>query len=64
MSGFHDATGSAAKNAELAKQRAEAVRDALVADGVDSARVTLDKPMQSEGGGDPKQARRVEVHVR
>ncbi|MDP3605347.1 MAG: OmpA family protein, partial [Polaromonas sp.] len=33
VSGFHDATGDAALNAELAKQRAFAVRDALKALG-------------------------------
>ena len=33
LSGFHDATGDPAKNAELAKKRAFAVRDALKAAG-------------------------------
>ncbi|MBS0226727.1 MAG: sodium/proton-translocating pyrophosphatase, partial [Proteobacteria bacterium] len=64
VSGYNDASGNAAKNAELSKQRAEAVRDALVAKGVDSARITLDKPAETTVGGDPKDARRVEVHVR
>ncbi|MBS0200025.1 MAG: sodium/proton-translocating pyrophosphatase, partial [Proteobacteria bacterium] len=64
VSGYNDASGNAAKNAELSKQRAEAVRDDLVAKGVDSARITLDKPAETTAGGDPKDARRVEVHVR
>ena len=34
ISGYHDATGDPAQNAELAKQRAMAVRDALKAAGV------------------------------
>ncbi|MBW8823280.1 MAG: sodium-translocating pyrophosphatase [Xanthomonadales bacterium] len=64
VSGYNDASGNAAKNAELSKQRAEAVRDDLVANGVDSARITLDKPAETTAGGDPREARRVEVHVR
>ena len=63
VSGYHDASGDAASNAELAKQRAEAVRDLLVARGVDASRIELDKPVQTAGGSDPAEARRVEVHV-
>ncbi len=39
ISGFHDATGDPAKNAELAKQRAFKVRDALTALGVAADRI-------------------------
>jgi K(+)-stimulated pyrophosphate-energized sodium pump len=60
VSGFHDATGDAAKNAELAKQRAEAVRDRLVASGVAADRIEMKKPEQMNAGTDA-QARRVEV---
>ncbi|PZO62953.1 MAG: sodium-translocating pyrophosphatase [Pseudoxanthomonas suwonensis] len=63
ISGYHDASGDAASNAELAKQRAEAVRDLLVARGVDASRIELDKPVLTTGGSDPAEARRVEVHV-
>ena len=61
VSGFHDATGDAAQNAELAKQRAMAVRDALVAAGVADAQIELKKPEQTLAGGSDAEARRVEV---
>jgi outer membrane protein OmpA-like peptidoglycan-associated protein len=63
ISGFHDATGGAALNAELAKQRAKAVREALVAQGVDRARLVMRKPELTTGGADDQQARRVEVRL-
>ncbi len=63
ISGFHDATGSAAANAELAKDRAKAVSAALEAAGIDDDRIELRKPEMTEGGGDPAEARRVEVSV-
>jgi K(+)-stimulated pyrophosphate-energized sodium pump len=60
VSGFHDATGDPATNAELAKQRAIAVRDALKAAGVDEGKVELKKPEQINAGM-AADARRVEV---
>ena len=60
ISGFHDATGDPAQNAELAKQRAFAVRDALKAAGVAEDRIELKKPEQVNAG-DAAEARRVEV---
>ncbi|BCX53037.1 MULTISPECIES: OmpA family protein [Comamonas] len=61
ISGFHDATGSAEINAELAKQRAQAVQAALVALGVTEDKVELKKPEQSQANGSNAEARRVEV---
>ncbi|WP_421956037.1 OmpA family protein [Polaromonas sp.] len=61
ISGFHDATGDAAKNAELAKQRALAVRDALKAAGVTEQQIELKKPEQLTASGSNAEARRVEV---
>jgi outer membrane protein OmpA-like peptidoglycan-associated protein len=61
VSGFHDASGDAAINAELAKQRAMAVRDALKALGVAEDKVELKKPEQSLAEGTANEARRVEV---
>ncbi|MGD9774768.1 OmpA family protein [Diaphorobacter sp.] len=61
VSGFHDATGDAALNAELAKQRALAVRDALKALGVAEDKIELKKPEVMQGSGSNAEARRVEV---
>ena len=60
VSGYHDASGDPAKNAELAKQRAFAVRDALKAAGVAEDKIELKKPEQINAG-DAADARRVEV---
>lgn len=61
ISGFHDAQGNAARNAELARQRALAVRDALLAAGVPDDRIRLEKPAQTAGTGSDAEARRVEI---
>jgi outer membrane protein OmpA-like peptidoglycan-associated protein len=63
IAGFHDPSGDPAHNAELAKQRAKAVRAALTAQGCDPARVQLRKPEQTALGGPPEEARRVEVRL-
>lgn len=63
LSGFHDATGDPAMNAELAKKRALALRDALVAAGVAEASIELKKPEQATGTGNDAEARRVEVVI-
>jgi outer membrane protein OmpA-like peptidoglycan-associated protein len=63
IAGFHDPSGNAEHNAELAKQRAMAVRAALTAQGADPARVQLRKPEQTALGGPPEEARRVEVRL-
>jgi K(+)-stimulated pyrophosphate-energized sodium pump len=62
ISGFHDASGDPAKNAELAKQRAFAVRDALKAAGVPDDRIETKKPEQINAGS-ADDARRVEVKL-
>ena len=63
ISGFHDASGDPAMNAELAKQRALNVRDALKALGVAEDKVELKKPEQTLAAGAAADARRVEVAV-
>jgi K(+)-stimulated pyrophosphate-energized sodium pump len=60
VSGFHDASGDPAKNAELAKLRAFSARDALKAAGVAEDRIELKKPEQINAGS-AADARRVEV---
>jgi len=61
VSGFTDTTGDAARNAELAKQRAKTVRDVLVGLGVPAASIEMQKPAELAGSGTNAQARRVEV---
>lgn len=63
LSGFHDPSGDPARNAELAKQRAMAVRDALVAGGVAADRIKMRKPESTVGAGTPEEGRRVEIRV-
>jgi cytochrome c oxidase subunit II len=64
ISGFHDKTGSAEANAELAKNRAKSVREVLRASGLAEDRILMDKPQETTGGADDKEARRVEVSIR
>ena len=63
ISGFNDPTGDAAKNAELSKQRAFAVRDALKALGVADDKIELKKPENTNAAGSNAEARRVEVSI-
>ncbi|MGH8034777.1 MAG: OmpA family protein [Lysobacterales bacterium] len=63
ISGFHDATGDAAKNADLARQRALAVRDALKAAGVAERHIELKKPEPLAANGSNAEARRVEISL-
>jgi outer membrane protein OmpA-like peptidoglycan-associated protein len=63
VSGFHDTTGDATVNEELAKLRAQTVRDVLIGLGVPAAKVDLQKPAVSAGTGSDAQARRVEVKL-
>ncbi|MFT4256708.1 MAG: OmpA family protein [Pseudoxanthomonas sp.] len=63
ISGFHDESGDPAMNAELAKQRAQAVQQWLLDQGIAAERVSLEKPAVTTGDGDAADARRVEVAV-
>ena len=63
VSGYVDSTGSAAANAEVARQRAEAVRELLTGLGVLAERIELRKPDDIQAGSGA-QARRVEVTLR
>jgi outer membrane protein OmpA-like peptidoglycan-associated protein len=64
LTGYTDKTGDVAKNEELAKSRASAVRDALKAAGVAEASVEMKPPMFVEvgAGGSDAEARRVEIN--
>ena len=61
VSGFTDATGDPARNAELAKARAAAVSAALTAAGVAADKIEMKKPESITGSGSNAEARRVEV---
>ena len=61
ISGYHDITGDPAKNEELAKQRALAVRDALASLGIGEDKMDLRKPEVTTADGSNAEARRVEV---
>lgn len=63
ISGFHDATGDAATNEELARQRAVAVRDLLLSQGLGADQLVLEKPEVLDAG-QAAEARRVEVVLR
>ena len=65
ISGFNDPTGDAARNAELSKQRAEAVKAALESAGVAADRAVLEKPAETTDTGATNAAsRRVDVMLR
>ncbi|GJG85097.1 hypothetical protein tb265_02780 [Gemmatimonadetes bacterium T265] len=63
ITGYTDATGNLAANQELAKNRAKAVRDALVAAGVPLARIDMRPPasVQANAAGGAREARRVDL---
>lgn len=63
ISGYHDPSGDPVQNAELAKQRAEAARDALIAAGVPAERIILRKPEVIAGNEDLQEARRVDLRL-
>lgn len=63
LAGFHDLSGTPAFNAELAKNRAKAVREALKAAGVSAERIVLRKPESMTTGGAPEEKRRVELRL-
>ena len=63
VTGFADRTGDRSANVELAKRRAVAVRDALIAEGIPADRVRLKPPQEVTGSGSDRDARRVEIAV-
>lgn len=65
VSGYNDASGNAAANAELSKNRAQAVAAGLVAAGIAQEAVVLAKPEQTtDTTVSPDAARRVEIVVK
>lgn len=65
VSGFNDPTGNAAANAELSKNRAQAVKAALEKTGISGDRIVLEKPAEStQIDASLANARRVEVTIK
>ncbi|MFW2177306.1 MULTISPECIES: OmpA family protein [unclassified Moraxella] len=64
VTGYTDSTGNAAANAKLSKERAQAVKAFLVANGVPDAQLKLIKPTDSVGAeGKDQEGRRVDVYI-
>ena len=64
ISGFVDPSGDPQKNAELAKQRAFAVRDLLTSSGVAAEQIVLVRPNDIKSGAtSAAEGRRVEVFM-
>lgn len=61
ITGYTDHHGDYAANADLAKRRAAAVRDALAAGGVSDARLQMRAPQNVVGDGSEPMARRVDL---
>lgn len=61
ISGFHDETGNARLNTELAKKRAQVVHKRLVDLGAPASAIVLKKPAVASDTNDHAEARRVEV---
>jgi outer membrane protein OmpA-like peptidoglycan-associated protein len=65
VSGYNDPTGNAAANAELSKNRAQAVQASLVSAGIAAASIELIKPEAATDAQVTKEeARRVEVYIK
>ena len=63
ITGYTDKTGDSAANLTLAKERALAVRAALEAAGVSRDQIIMKPPAEVTGGGDNREARRVEINA-
>lgn len=64
ITGYTDRTGDENANYELARNRAYAVRDALVNEGVAAEKIVMDPPTFVTGSGQDEEARRVDIDVR
>jgi outer membrane protein OmpA-like peptidoglycan-associated protein len=61
LTGYTDKTGDAARNEELAKERALAVKAALVAAGVPESSIGMKPPAFVTGSTNDRMARRVDI---
>ena len=63
VTGYADKRGSVERNRRIAEERAKAVRDALVAAGVEQDRIVMKAPATVTGSGTDADARRVEIRL-
>ena len=64
VSGYTDSTGNAAFNEQLSKDRAQAIKQFLVANGVPENQIDLIKPQDTVGAeGKTQEGRRVDVYL-
>ena len=63
LTGYADRAGARDANVELAKQRATAVRNALVGAGIQPERIRLKAPVEVTGEGSDDKARRVDISM-
>ncbi len=62
VTGYTDKTGDPAHNEELAKNRAKAVKEAMMAAGVAEANITMQPPEYLTGSYEDRAARRVDIN--
>ncbi|MFK8067668.1 MAG: immunoglobulin-like domain-containing protein [Gammaproteobacteria bacterium] len=63
VSGFHDPSGNALYNKDLANRRAKTAVKMLKAAGISNDRIFAEKPVETTGTGEPAEARRVEINI-
>ncbi len=64
ITGYTDTSGDVDQNLELAKNRQQAVRQALVSEGVQEEKIVVEPPREVTGSGTDSEAQRVDVDVR
>ena len=64
ITGYSDRVGDEAQSIEVAKHRADAVREALVAEGITEKMIVMDPPTVVSGAGTDEEARRVDIKAR
>jgi outer membrane protein OmpA-like peptidoglycan-associated protein len=64
VTGYTDRSGDSARNIEIAQERAAAVREALVAEGVTESKIVMHPPADVTGAGSDDEARRVDIATR
>lgn len=64
ITGYTDHSGDQDRNMELARDRAQAVRQALLSEGLREDRIVMDPPRSVTGSGTDDEARRVDIDMR